>query len=134
MTSFAKTLTSLKEWDFSETRAMRDYDVFWFRSHDHEDLVGDRRALAPSFLHAVSWEQREHGVRLPPVDKLRSRELRLRTSDLISLEYLRQAQEEQIRYADAGRRAALVSMREHSGLFMPDMSVLTHTGVIVMDM
>jgi hypothetical protein len=113
---------------------MRHYDVYWFRSHDHEDLVGDRRALESSFLHEVSWEQREHGVRLPPVGKLMSRELRLRTSDLISLEYLRQAQEEQIRCADAGRRAASLSMSEHSGSFIPDMLGLTHTGVIVMDM
>jgi hypothetical protein len=66
---------------------MRHYDVYWFRSHDHKDLLGDRRALEPSFLDEVSWEQRENAVRLPPVDKLRSRKLRLRTSELISLEY-----------------------------------------------
>jgi hypothetical protein len=46
----------------------------------------------------------------------------------------RQAQEEQIRCAVAGRRALLVSMMEHSGSCIPDMSGLTDTCVIVMDM
>jgi hypothetical protein len=89
---------------------MREHDVYWIRSHDHEDLVGDRRALEPSFLHEVSCEQRGDSVRLPPVDKLRSRELRLRTSELISLEYFDKRKKN--RYATPMREEGLLSLEE----------------------
>jgi hypothetical protein len=118
ITSFLRLETTLGDWYIPELYENYSTTVWIIRNHDHEDLVGDQRALEASLLHEVLWEDRGDGVRFPPVERLESREFRLRTGNLTSLDYLRKLR---------GEGMGVMS-------FIPHMSHLAGQGVIVTEM
>lgn len=90
------TASRLTEWNLPEFDGLRFETLVMFRDHNQRDWVGLQKSIEGALLHEVSWKERADSVRSPPLGKLETVETRICEDDLLSMEYLRTKEAEQL--------------------------------------
>lgn len=70
--------------------------VCWVRDHDRRDWFGYPKKLEKAMSHEVEWRETPDGVRLPPSRQLGSETTRLCADGLVSLEYIREKERQEM--------------------------------------